>query len=90
MNDIELYLKTKQAQLDEYEGKLKELKSSLSPTDAQANAELDKQIKAVDSKIKDGKLKLEALSKASKEELDAHKKAIDESFQAIYTHLAMS
>ena len=90
MNDIELYLKTKQAQLNEYEGKLKELKSSLSPTDAKANAELDERIKTVETKLEDGKSKLEALSKASKEELDEHKKAIDESFQAIYTHLAMS
>ncbi|RXJ81007.1 hypothetical protein [Arcobacter sp. F2176] len=90
MNDIELYLKTKQAQLNEYEGKLKELKSSLSPTDAKANAELDERIKTVETKLEDGKSKLEALSKATKEELDAHKKAIDESFQAIYTHLAMS
>ncbi|WP_419767740.1 hypothetical protein [Arcobacter sp.] len=90
MNDIKLYLETKQTQLDECEMKLKELKSKLSPTDAKANAELDKQIKTVEMNLEEGKAKLEALSKANKEEVDEHKKAIDESFRSIYTHLAMS
>lgn len=90
MNDIKLYLETKQTQLDECEAKLKQLKSNLSPSDTKANAELDKQIKTVETKIEEGKAKLEALGKASKEEIAEHKKAIDESFRAIYTHLAMS
>ncbi|ADG94667.1 conserved hypothetical protein [Arcobacter nitrofigilis DSM 7299] len=90
MKDIKEYLEAKQLQLDECEGKLKELKSKLSPSDTKANAEIDKQIQTVEMKIKEGKAKLEALGKASKEEFAEHKESIDESFRAIYTHLAMS
>jgi uncharacterized protein YicC (UPF0701 family) len=83
MKDLELYLQTKQAQLSEYEAKLEELKEKLSKTDANASAELDKQINTIELKLRDGKIKLEAVKKATKED-------IDEIFRTIYTHLAMS
>jgi len=90
MNNIELYLQTKQAQLKEYELKLKALKEKISSSNVEAKSEIDKRIQAVETKIKDGKEKLDAASKASKDEIESHKKAIDDVFMAINTHLAMS
>lgn len=90
MNDRELFQHEKQAILDDYEEKLKELKEMASVSNTNDNTDLDKQIKTVESKIKDAKVKLAAVGKASDEEIESHKKDIDDSFKTIYTHLAMS
>jgi small-conductance mechanosensitive channel len=89
MNDKKLYQERKQAQIDEYELKLKELKDQLTEFDADTNRKLDEQIKIVESKLEEGKARLEAIIKASKEEFEAHKKAIDDTFMSINTHLSM-
>jgi predicted nuclease with TOPRIM domain len=89
MDEKKLYQQKKQAQIDEYELRLKELKDQLSEFDADANRKLDKLIKIVEEKLEESKSRLEAISKASKEEFEAHKKVIDDSFMSINTHLAM-
>lgn len=90
MDEKELYQQKKQAELDQYGIKLKELKEELSAFDADANRELDKQINILELKLKEGKIKLEAFVKANKEEFESHKKAVDDAFISINTHLAMS
>lgn len=90
MNEQEIYLQEKQAQLHKYELKLVELKNLTSEFDADANRKLYKKIDCVELKLKEAKTKLEAFSKARKEELEAHKKAIDETFIAININLSMS
>ena len=46
MDEKKLYQQKKQAQIDEYELRLKELKDQLSEFDADANRKLDKLIKS--------------------------------------------
>lgn len=90
MNEKELYQQNRQAELDEYGMRLKELKNQISEFDADENRKLDKQINILELKLKEGKTKLEAFIKASKEEFESHKKEVDDAFMAINTHLAMS
>ncbi len=90
MNDKKVYQEKRQAQLDGYELKLKELKDEISEFDAESNRKLDKQIKILESEIKDARTKLDAFSKANNEEIESCKKAVEDTFIAINTNLSMS
>ena len=67
MGDKELYEQKKQAQLDEWKADLDKLKAKASGASADAQLEMNKQIKALESKIEEGKAKLSELAKAGLE-----------------------
>ena len=62
MSDKELYQQKMQAKLDEWKAEVDKLKAKASGASADAQLEMNKQIKALESKIEEGKAKLSELA----------------------------
>ena len=76
MNEKELYQQKMQAQLDEWNAEVERLKARASGAKADAQLEMNKQIKALEGKIEDGKVKLAEISDASEEVWDSMRTAL--------------
>lgn len=83
MNDKKLYLKKKQAQLDEWKADLDKLKAKASGASADSQLELNQHIAALDGKIKEGKVKLDEVSDANDDAWESIKKGVESSWGAL-------
>ena len=83
MNDKELYQQKKQAQLDELKAEVDKLKAKASGASADAQLEMNKQIKSLESKIEDGKSKLSELAKASEQGWESLKGGVESAWGSL-------
>jgi septal ring factor EnvC (AmiA/AmiB activator) len=83
MNDRELYQQKRRAQLDEWKAELDRLKARASGTSADAQLELNKQIKTLGNKIEEGQAKLAEIHSASDEAWDSIKDGVEAAWDSL-------
>ena len=83
MNDKELYQQKKQAQLDEWKAEVDKLKAKASGASADAQLELNKQIKALEGKLEEGKTNLAAIANASEDAWESIKEGMESAWDSI-------
>jgi len=83
MNEKELYQQKKQAQLDEWKAEVDKLKAQASGASADAQLELNKQIKALEGKIKEGKTRIAEIADASEEAWESIKVGVESSWDSM-------
>ena len=83
MNDKELYQQKKQAQLDEWKAEVAKLKAKASGASADAQLEMNKQIKALESQIEENKAKLSELSKAGADAWESLKEGVESAWNSL-------
>ena len=83
MNEKELYQQKKQAQLDVWKAEVAKLKAKASGASADAQLELNKQIKALEGKIEEGKTKLAEIAKASEDAWESIKDGVESAWDSI-------
>lgn len=83
MTDKELYQQKKQAQLDEWKAEVAKLKAKASGASADAQLEMNKQIKALESQIEENKAKLSELSKAGEDAWESLKEGVESAWDSL-------
>jgi len=83
MNDKELYQQKKQAQLDEWRAEVDKLKAKASEGIADAQLEMHKQIKALESKIEEGKTKLSQLAESGDDAWESIKDGVESAWDSL-------
>lgn len=83
MNEKELYQQKKQAQMDQWSADVKKLKAKASEASADAQIELNKEIKTLEGKIKEGKTRLAELSSASEDAWNSIKDGMDAAWDSM-------
>lgn len=83
MSDKELYQQKKQAQLDEWRAELDKLKAKASGVSADAQLEMNKQIKGLESKVAEGKTKLLQLAEAGDDAWESIKDGVESSWNTL-------
>lgn len=83
MSDKELYQQKKQAQLDEWRAEVDKLKAKASGASADAQLEMNKQIKTLESKIEEGKTKLSQLAEAGEDAWEAIKDGVESAWDSL-------
>ena len=66
MNERELYLQKKQAELDEWNAEVDKLKAKASGASADAQMDLERKIEALEGRIEEGKTKISEIADASR------------------------
>jgi LAS superfamily LD-carboxypeptidase LdcB len=82
-NEKELYQQKEQAQLDEWQAEVDKLKAKASGASADAQLELNKQIKALKGKIENGKGKLAGIAEASDDAWESMKHGVESAWDSI-------
>ncbi|MCE2595801.1 coiled coil domain-containing protein [Motilimonas cestriensis] len=82
MSEKQIYQQKIQAQLDEWKADLDKLKAKASGASADAQLELQKQIKVLESKLEEGRSKFAEMSDASEESWQSIKKEMSSSWDA--------
>jgi uncharacterized coiled-coil DUF342 family protein len=85
MDDKALYQQKQKAQLDEWKAEVDKLKAKASRASADAQLELNKQIKTLDGKLDEGRAKLAELADASGEAWDTLKGNVDAAWTSLKT-----
>lgn len=85
MDEKALYQQKKQAQLDEWSADLAKFKAKASGASADAQLEMHKQIKTLETLMQDGKDKLDELSKASEGTIDSIKHGLEGAWESTKT-----
>jgi chromosome segregation ATPase len=83
MNNRELYQKKKKAQLDEWKAELAKLKARASGRSADAQLDLNKQIKVLEGKVKEGKAKLAEIKDASEDAWESLKDGVESAWGSL-------
>ena len=83
MGDIEVYQQKMKAQLDQWKAQIDLLKAKASGASADAQLEMNKQIKSLESKVDDGKAKLSALTEASEEAWQSMKEGVESAWSSL-------
>jgi chromosome segregation ATPase len=83
MNEKELYRRKRQAQLDEWKADVDKLKARASGASADAQLELNAQIKALKAKIDEGKAKLSALAAAGEDSWETLKDGVESAWGSL-------
>lgn len=83
MNEKELYQQEKQAQLDEWKADIDKLKAKASGAGADAQIELNKQVKALEGKIEEGKAKLAEIADASEDAWESIKDGVESAWDSM-------
>lgn len=83
MNEKALYQQKKQAQLDEWEAEIDKLKAQASGASADAQIELNKQIKVLEGKVEEGKTKLAEIAEASEDAWESIKEGVESAWYSI-------
>lgn len=83
MKDKELYQQKKQAQLDEWKAEVDKLKAKASGASADAQLEMNKQIKALETKIEENKAKLSELAKAGEDAWESIKDGVESAWDSM-------
>ncbi len=77
MNKKEIFRQKIQSQLDEWKADVDKLKAKASGASADAQQELDKQIKMLKGKMQEGKTKLATIADASEDAWESVKKGVE-------------
>jgi hypothetical protein len=85
MSEKELYQKKIQAQLDEWKAELAKTKAKAAGASADAQLELNKEIKEMEGKIDEGEQKLAELSEASDVAWESIKDGFEASWKSLKT-----
>ncbi len=83
MGDKEVYQQKMKAQLDQWKAQIDLLKAKASGASADAQLEMNKQIKSLESKVDDGKAKLSALTEASEEAWQSMKEGVESALSSL-------
>jgi len=83
MGEKELYQQKMQAQLDLWKAEIDKLKAKASGASADAQLQMNKQIKALESKTEEGKAKLAALSGATEEAWQSMKEGVESAWGSL-------
>lgn len=83
MTDKELYQQKRQAQLDEWKAEAGKLKAKASGASADAQLELNKQIRTLEDKIEQGRARLDKIADASDDAWESMKKGVDSAWDSI-------
>lgn len=83
MNEKELYRQKRQAQLDEWKAGIYKLKAKASGASADAQLELNKQIRALEGKIEEGKSKLAEIADASDDAWESLKDGVESAWDSM-------
>jgi len=83
MSDKELYQQKKQSQLDEWKAEVDKLKAKASDASADAQLEVNKQIKDLESKIEEGKAKLSELAEAGEDVWESVKEGVESAWDSL-------
>lgn len=88
MNDKELYQQKQQAQLDEWKAEVDRLRAKASGASADAQLEMNKQIKVLESKLEEGMAKLAELAKAGEDAWESIKVGVDAAWGSMKSALS--
>jgi septal ring factor EnvC (AmiA/AmiB activator) len=83
MNEKELYQQKKQAQLDEWKAEVDKFKAKASGASADAQLELNQQIKSLEGKIEEGKAKLAEIVDASEDAWESIKEGLESAWDSM-------
>ena len=83
MSDKDLYQQKMQAQLDEWKAEIAKLKAKASGTSADAQIEMNKQIKALESQTEQNKAKLSELAKTGEDAWESLKEGIESAWDSL-------
>ena len=83
MSDKELYQQKKQSQLDEWKADVDKLKAKVSGASADAQLEINKQIRDLESKIEEGKVKLSELAEAGEDAWESIKDSVKSAWEKL-------
>lgn len=83
MTEKELYQQKRQAQLDEWQSEVERLKAKASGASADAQLELNEQIRALESKIEEGRTRLAEMTDASEDAWESIKDGVESAWDSI-------
>lgn len=83
VNEKELYQQKKQAQLDVWKAEVFKLKAKASGASADAQLDMIRHIKALESKVEEGKTKLSAIADAGEEEWESVKDGVESAWDSM-------
>ena len=83
MSDKELYQQKKQSQLDEWRAEVDKLKAKASGASADAQLEINKQIKDLENRIEEGKSKLSELAEAGEDAWESVKEGVESAWDSL-------
>jgi hypothetical protein len=83
MKDKELYRQKKQAQLDEWKAEVDKLKAKASGASADAQLELNKHIRTLETRIEENKAKLSELAKAGEDAWESIKDGVESAWDSM-------
>jgi predicted nucleic acid-binding Zn-ribbon protein len=83
VNEKDLYQRKMQAQIDEWKAELSKLRAQSSGASADAQMELNQQIKELEGKVEEGEKKLTELSEASEEAWVSIKDGFDSAWESL-------
>lgn len=83
MNDKEIYQKKLQAQLDGWKAEVDKLKAKASDASADAQMDINEQIKTLEAKIEEGKAKIAEVEESSEGAWESLKEGFDSAWESI-------
>ncbi|MGB5811399.1 MAG: hypothetical protein WBG86_12755 [Polyangiales bacterium] len=83
MNDKELYQQKVQAQLDEWKAELDKLRAKASGASADAQLDINRQIKVLERNIEGGRVKLSEIASASEEAWESVKEGVESAWDSL-------
>lgn len=85
MKDRDLYQKKKQAQLDEWNAEIAKLKAKASIASADAQLQMNKQIRAIESQFEENRTKLAEFAKAGEDAWESLKAGMEDAWASLKT-----
>lgn len=83
MNEKELYQQKKNAQLDEWKAEVDKLKAKASGAAADAQLELNEQVKALEGKVAEGEANLRKIAEASDDAWESIKEGVESGWDSL-------
>ncbi len=83
MNEKELHQQKKKAQLDEWKAEVDKFKAKASGASADAQLELNKQIKVLEGKLEEGKTRLAEIADASEDAWESIKEGVESAWDSM-------
>ncbi|MGB5268578.1 MAG: hypothetical protein WBN30_18450 [Polyangiales bacterium] len=83
MKDRELYQQKMQAQLDQWKAEVDKLKAKSSGSSADAQLDINRQIRALERKIEEGKGKLSEIAAAGEDAWESIKDGVESAWDAL-------
>ena len=83
MNDKELYQQKMQARLDEWKAEVNKLKAKLSGASADAQLDINQQIRVLERNIEEGKVKLSEIAAAGEDAWESIKEGVESAWDSL-------